>query len=64
MDVGGVPYLVVAGRVPGSASELYLFFSEQSIERNLGQLRDVLAASWLGILLLAALSGGRSPGGR
>jgi signal transduction histidine kinase len=57
MEVGGVPYLVVAGRVPGSAAELYLFFSEQSIEHNLGQLRNILAASWLGILLLAALVG-------
>jgi signal transduction histidine kinase len=57
MDVGGVPYLVLAGRVPGSAAELYLFFSEQSIAHNLSQLRNILAASWLGIMLLAALVG-------
>jgi signal transduction histidine kinase len=57
MDVAGLPYLVLAGRVPGSAAELYLFFSEQSIEHYLSQLRTVLAASWLGIVVLAALVG-------
>jgi len=57
MDIGGRPYLAVAGRVPGSAAELYLFFPEQSIERNLAQLRNILAAAWLGVLLLAALVG-------
>ncbi len=57
MDVAGLPYLVLAGRVPGSAAQLYLFFPEQGIERNLAQLRDTLAAAWLGVLLLAALAG-------
>jgi two-component system sensor histidine kinase MtrB len=57
MDVGGLPYLVVAGRVPGSAAELYLFFPEQSIEHNLAQLRNILAAAWLGVLVVAALVG-------
>jgi signal transduction histidine kinase len=57
MDVGGLPYLAVAGRVPGSAAELYLFFPEQSIEHNLAQLRNILTAAWLGVLLLAALVG-------
>ncbi len=57
MDVAGLPYLVLAGRVPGSSAQLYLFFSEQSIQRNLAQLRNTLAAAWLGVLLLAALVG-------
>jgi signal transduction histidine kinase len=57
MDVGGLPYLAVAGRVSGSAAELYLFFPEQSIEHNLAQLRNILTAAWLGVLLLAALVG-------
>lgn len=57
MDVAGLPYLVLAGRVPGSAAQLYLFFPEQGIQRNLAQLRNALAASWLGVLLLAALVG-------
>ena len=53
MDVAGQPYLVVAGRVPGSKAQLYLYFSEQSIQRNLAQLRNTLAAAWLGVLLVA-----------
>jgi signal transduction histidine kinase len=57
MDVAGLPYLVLAGRVPGSAAQLYLFFSEQSVQHNLAQLRNTLAAAWLGVLLLAALVG-------
>jgi signal transduction histidine kinase len=58
MDVARVPYLVLAGRVPGSAAaQLYLFFPEQSIWRSLAQLRNTLAAAWLGVLLLAALVG-------
>jgi signal transduction histidine kinase len=57
MDVARVPYLVLAGRVPGSAAQLYLFFPEQSIWRYLAQLRNTLAAAWLAVLLLAALIG-------
>ncbi len=57
MDVAGQPYLILAGRVPESAAELYLFFPEQDIARNLAQLRDALAAAWLGVLLVAALIG-------
>jgi two-component system sensor histidine kinase MtrB len=57
MDVAGLPYLVLAGRVPGSAAQLYLFFPEQGIERSLAQLRNTLAVAWLGVLLLAALVG-------
>ena len=57
MDVAGQPYLVLAGRVPGSDAELYLFFPEQDIAHNLTQLRNALAAAWLGVLLVAALIG-------
>ena len=57
MDVAGLPYLVMAGKVPGSNAQLYLFFPEQSIQRNLAQLRNTLAAAWLGVLLVAALVG-------
>jgi signal transduction histidine kinase len=57
MTVSGHPYLIVAGRVPNSAAQLYLFFSEQSIGRNLSELRNALAVAWLGVLLLAALIG-------
>jgi len=57
MEVAGSPYLVVAGRISGSAGQLYLLFPERGIERNLAQLRNTLAAVWLGVLLLAALVG-------
>jgi two-component system sensor histidine kinase MtrB len=57
MSISRQPYLVVASRVPSSPAQLYLFFSEQGIARNLTELRNVLAAAWLGVLLLAALIG-------
>jgi signal transduction histidine kinase len=57
MDVAGQPYLILGGRVPGSEAELYLFFPEQDIGHNLAQLRNALAAAWLGVLLVAALIG-------
>jgi two-component system sensor histidine kinase MtrB len=57
LSVAGQPYLVLAARVPESVAELYLFFSEQDIAHDLTQLRDALAAGWLGVLLVAALIG-------
>ncbi len=56
-DVAGAPYLVLGGRVPGSQAQLYLLFNEQGITANLTQLRNTLAAAWLGVVLLAALVG-------
>jgi signal transduction histidine kinase len=56
-DVAGAPYLVLGGRVPGSPAQLYLLFNEQGITANLTQLRNSLAATWLGVVLLAALVG-------
>jgi two-component system, OmpR family, sensor histidine kinase MtrB len=55
--VAGQPYLIMGGRVPGSSAELYLFFSEQDIQRALDQLCNILAGGWLGVLLVAALIG-------
>lgn len=57
MPVGGQPYLILGSRVPQSAAELYLFFSEQDIEHALAQLRDTLAGGWLAVVLVAALIG-------
>ena len=56
-DVAGAPYLVLGGRVPGSPAQLYLLFNEEGIAANLTQLRNTLAAAWLGVVLLAALVG-------
>ena len=57
MDVAGHPYLVLAARIPQSAGEAYLFFSERDIGHYLAQLRTILAGAWLGVLLVAALIG-------
>jgi signal transduction histidine kinase len=57
MHVAGQPYLILAGRVPQSAAQLYLFFSEQDIEHALAQLRNTLAGAWLSVLVVAALIG-------
>src|SRR5260370_39133124 len=43
MDVAGLPYLVLAGRGPGSAAQLHLFFPPQGLQRNPAQLRTALA---------------------
>jgi signal transduction histidine kinase len=56
-QIGGEPYLMVGGRVPHSAAQLYVFFSAAQISQELSQLRDALAAGWLGVVMLAALIG-------
>jgi two-component system sensor histidine kinase MtrB len=56
-EVSGTPYLVLGGKVPGSAAQLYLLFDEAAVQRNLNQLRNTLAIAWLGVVLLAALIG-------
>jgi len=52
VTVAGTPYLVVGGPV-GSSTELYFFFSEQTLRHELSQLRTILLAG-LGILVLLA----------
>lgn len=46
--------LVVGGRIPGSAAELYVVRDESRIHADLDELRAVLAAGWLAVVLLAA----------
>jgi two-component system sensor histidine kinase MtrB len=57
ISVAGVPYLVLGGRVARSPAQLYLLFSEENLQAGLSQLRNTLAASWLGVVLAAALVG-------
>ncbi len=52
-EFGGVPYLVVGGRVSGA--ELYFFFSEAQLFDELGQLRTILL---VGLALLVLVAGG------
>ena len=60
----GPPHLlVVGGRIPGSAAELYVVRTEDRIYDDLGQLRKALAAGWVVVVVLAA-SVGRLLAGR
>lgn len=49
--------LMVGGRIPGSAAELYLLSDEGPIHADLVQLRNVLLAGWASVLIVAALVG-------
>lgn len=55
--VDGVPFLITGGRAAGSDAELFFFFSEQGIQSDLGQLRNILIAGWLAVVAAAALVG-------
>jgi signal transduction histidine kinase len=56
-QVSGQPYVEVGGRVPQSTARLYVFFSAAQVGQELNQLRNSLAAGWLGVVLVAALIG-------
>ena len=49
--------LVVGSRIPASQDELHLVVSEAAIARDLRELRNVLGAGWLVVLLVAGLFG-------
>jgi len=50
--------LVVGGRIPGGGTdELYLLFVEDRIAADLAQLRNVLAAGWVAVVIVAGLVG-------
>jgi len=53
----GTHFLMVGSRIPGSLDQLYLLFDEQSVYRDLGNLRNVLLIGWGVVILLAALVG-------
>ncbi len=54
---GGIPYLIVGSRAPGSRAELYFVFSEERVRSELAQLRNVLLLGWGAVLLLSGLVG-------
>jgi signal transduction histidine kinase len=56
-DLGGVPYLIVGGRVPSSNAELYYFFSEQRLWDELAQLRNILLSVLGVVVILGGLVG-------
>jgi signal transduction histidine kinase len=54
----GRPYLLlVGGRIPGAAAELYVVTVEDRLYADLGQLRFALLAGWVAVILLAAGAG-------
>jgi two-component system sensor histidine kinase MtrB len=54
---GGRPLLLVGGRIPASTAQLYVVADEGRVHADLSQLRNVLLASWAGVVLLAAMIG-------
>jgi signal transduction histidine kinase len=56
-EIGGVPYLVVGGRVPSSNTELYYFYSEERLWDELAQLRNILLYVLGAVILLGGLIG-------
>jgi two-component system sensor histidine kinase MtrB len=56
-DIGGVPYLVVGGRVPSSNTELFYFYSEERLWDELAQLRNILLYVLGAVILLGGLVG-------
>jgi two-component system sensor histidine kinase MtrB len=46
--------LLVGGRIPGAAAELYVVTVEDSLYADLGRLRNALLAGWVAVVLLAA----------
>jgi two-component system, OmpR family, sensor histidine kinase MtrB len=54
---GGHDLLVIGGRIPGSDQQLYFVFGEDRIQRDLTQLRKVLLAGWVLVVILAGLVG-------
>ncbi|HEX9121939.1 MAG TPA: HAMP domain-containing sensor histidine kinase [Actinomycetota bacterium] len=57
LEVAGEPYLVVGGRPPGTAADLYLLFPEQSLQRDLSELWNVLVLGWVAALVVSTLVG-------
>jgi two-component system sensor histidine kinase MtrB len=56
-DLGGVPYLIVGGRVPSSNTELYYFFSEERLWDELAQLRSILLYVLGAVVVLGGVVG-------
>ena len=58
MDVPGRgASLVVGGRVPGRATDLYFIFAERTLQRDLRQLALVLTGGWVLAVAVAAATG-------
>jgi signal transduction histidine kinase len=56
-SVAGTRYLVVGGRVAGTSTELYFFFSEETLWDELASLRNILVGASAALVLLGGLVG-------
>ena len=56
-DVSGTRYLVTGGRVAGTDTELYFYFSEERLWDELGELRNILAIGVAAVLVLGGAVG-------
>jgi signal transduction histidine kinase len=55
--IADTPYLVAGGRPPPSQAELYFFFSEEALRDDLAQLRTILLAGWVIVVVLSGAAG-------
>ena len=55
--VAGVPYLTVAEPLPSRHVQLYFFYDESQLWADLDQLRDILVAGWLVVVVVSGLVG-------
>jgi signal transduction histidine kinase len=56
-EISGTRYLIVGGRMPGSESEAYFFFSEEEIWNDLAELGTILLVGLAAVLVVAGLVG-------
>jgi two-component system, OmpR family, sensor histidine kinase MtrB len=52
--VGGTPYVVAGSKVPAHNVEIYSFFNEQALGRDMAKLGLILLSGWAVVVLLAA----------
>jgi signal transduction histidine kinase len=57
VQVAGKHDVVVGGALPETQEQYFFFYNEQQIWNDLAVLRNVLAAGWLMLVVLAALGG-------
>jgi signal transduction histidine kinase len=50
-------YLVAGGRPPPSRAEIYFLFSEEALHADLAQLRSILLAGWVIVVVVSAAAG-------
>jgi two-component system, OmpR family, sensor histidine kinase MtrB len=57
ITAAGTPYLVMGGRIPERTVDLYFFFSEARLQRDLRQLGTILLIGLAAVIVVAGLVG-------